>query len=85
MRKTFILIERDGERQLVKSLDGCEGWKVVKSRVPEQPTPHCYLCPKGKWVDDPEAAEQARIKRLLREGRLGEALDLLQAREDRAS
>lgn len=76
-RKTYLLIERDGERQLVKSLDGYEGWAVVKDRVPEPPTPHAKLNAEGAWAEDAEAAEQAQVKRLLRQGRLREALELL--------
>lgn len=74
-RKTYILIEHNGERQLVKSLAGHEGCKVIKDRVPEPPSPHCTLCPKGKWVADPGAAERAEIRKLVRAGRLKEALE----------
>jgi hypothetical protein len=64
MRKTYILIEHNGERALVKSLNGHDGCKVIRERVPEPPSDHCRLCPKGTWNEDAEAKEQARIERM---------------------
>lgn len=83
MRKTYLLVETpSGERMLVKSLAGHGGCKVVRDRVPEPPNEHCWLCPKGTWIEDAQARERAELKRLIHEGRVGEALDRLQGRED---
>lgn len=76
-RKTYLLIEQDGQRLLVKSLKGHEGAKVIHNRVPEPKNEHCQLCPKGTWVEDKQAKERGEIRKLIREGRLGEALDRL--------
>jgi len=55
------LIELKGERQLVESLDGYDGWTVVEKGVDLPPSDHCTRV-KGKWVEDAFAkalAEQA--------------------------
>ena len=77
-RKTYMLIEKDGKRQLVKSLNGHEGWTVVKDRVPDPPSSHHHLTAEGTWAEDAEAKERGEIRRLIRAGRLREALALLQ-------
>lgn len=64
-RKSYLLIETPaGERLMVKSMAGHEGCTVIRDRVPEPPGPHCRLCPKGRWIDDPAAAERERLNRM---------------------
>lgn len=50
----MILIEHEGERQLVHSLDGYDGCKVIAKNVDPPPHDHCTWA-KGKWVEDAAA------------------------------
>jgi hypothetical protein len=54
----MILIEHNGERLLVNSLDGHEGCKVIEQDVEEQPHDHCRR-ENGRWVEDTEAKAKA--------------------------
>lgn len=55
------LIELNGERQLVESLDGYADWNVEGEDVPVPPHDHCALVD-GAWVvDAPALAEAERI------------------------
>ena len=54
----MILIEKGGERQLVESLDGYDGWKVVERDVDRPPSTFAKR-EGGKWVEDTEAKEKA--------------------------
>lgn len=75
MRKTYLLIEApNGERMLVRSLAGHEDCRVVNDRVPEPPNDHCRLCPKGKWIEDEAAKEEARLARMSRGELIAEVL-----------
>lgn len=55
---TMILIELNGERQLVLSLDGYEGATVIKEGVDEQPSDFHKLDDKGAWVLDEDAEHE---------------------------
>ena len=54
----MILIEHNGERQLVHSLDGYAGCKVIARNVKPPPHDH-YTWSKGKWVEDADAKAAA--------------------------
>jgi hypothetical protein len=57
----MILIELDGERQLVESLDGYAGWAVIEKDVDLPPSDYCARVD-GAWVEDTaakDAGEQA--------------------------
>ncbi len=54
------LIEKDGERQHVKDLDGFEDWTVLGSGAACKPRPHSnWDQVSGKWVLDPTAKAKA--------------------------
>lgn len=55
----MILIELNGERQLVKSLDGCEGCKVIERDVEASPSDFAKR-EGGSWVEDTEAKSTAK-------------------------
>ena len=65
----MILIEHNGERQLVHSLDGHDGCKVIAKNVEPPPHDHCTWS-KGKWVEDAaakaEADHRARLNAMTR-------------------
>jgi hypothetical protein len=48
-----FLIEKNGERQHVKSLKGYEGWTVLKKGRGSQPVDHAEFVD-GKWKVDPD-------------------------------
>jgi hypothetical protein len=75
----MILIEHNGERMLVQSIKGHDGCTVVRKNVPEQPSAHHRLSEDGKWVEDADAKERAEVRRLIRDGRLREALARLKS------
>jgi hypothetical protein len=60
----MILIEHDGERLLVESLEGYDGATVIAENVPLPPSEFCTW--NGEWVEDEEAKvraeEMARIE-----------------------
>lgn len=63
------IIEANGERMIVKSLDGHESATVVASNVP--PRPHdCCEWDGSKWVEDKQKKDRmdelARLKRMNR-------------------
>lgn len=65
----MILIEHNGERQLVESLRGYRGCKVIERDVEHPPHAHCRR-EDGRWVEDEEAKraadERARLNCLSR-------------------
>jgi hypothetical protein len=76
----YTLIQSaSGEHLLVKSLDGHDGCTVVRKNVPEQPSAHHRLTQEGKWVEDTEAKDRSEIRKLIRDGRLREAIDRLKS------
>ena len=57
----MILIDFNGEQQLVESIDGYEGCTVIAEDVGAPPSDHCTFAD-GAWVEDTAAkaaAEQA--------------------------
>lgn len=73
----MIAIEHNGERMWVHSLDGHEGCTVIAEGVEPSPEP-CTVCPvTGAAIVDAAAMKRERIKALLRDGRLDEALALI--------
>lgn len=54
----MILIELNGERQLVESLDGYKGCSIIEKNVDHPPHEHCYRS-EGRWIEDLEAKDQA--------------------------
>jgi hypothetical protein len=54
----MILIELNGESQLVGSLDGYDGWTVVEKELDPPPSDHCTLVD-GVWVEDADAKAAA--------------------------
>jgi hypothetical protein len=77
----MILIKHKGETLLVESLDGYPKAKVIATDVPHPPHDHCRW--DGKWVEDADAKAQAeqraKLRRLIRDGRLREALARLKS------
>jgi hypothetical protein len=53
-----ILIELNGERQLVESLDGYDGCTVVAEGVDAPPSDHCQFVD-GAWLEDEDARAEA--------------------------
>lgn len=60
----MILIEHDGEKMLVESIEGHEGCTVLCDHVDDAPHDHCTLCDDGEWVEDLGAMETAAINRM---------------------
>jgi hypothetical protein len=54
----MILIELNGDRQLVDSLDGYDGWSVVADGIDPPPSDHCHF-EGGQWVEDETAKAAA--------------------------
>jgi len=66
----MIYIEIDGERQLVASLDGYEGAKVIETDVAAAPS-HQAKREAGTWVEDADAKAKAKLEaKLLNMSRL---------------
>jgi hypothetical protein len=74
-----IIRTASGDMLLVKSLAGHEGCTIIRKNVPEQPSAHHRLTDDGKWVEDADAKERAEVRRLIRDGRLREALARLKS------
>lgn len=70
----MILIDHNGERMLVLSLDGHPGATVVNPSVGKAPSDFCKLDPTGKWVEDADAKEHARLNKMTRAQLLDEAV-----------
>lgn len=60
----MILIEHDGEKMLVDSLDGHDGCTVLCDHVEDAPHDHCSMCDDGEWIEDTAALERARINKM---------------------
>lgn len=60
----MILIEKNGERQCVKSMDGYDGWTVLANSVSEPPEHSEWIAGQGYVVDEVKAAEVAEESRL---------------------
>lgn len=49
-----------GERCMVESLEGYEGWAVLSEDASPPPSAHCqWDCKKQRWVKDETAAQRA--------------------------
>ena len=70
----MILVEINGERMLVKALDGHDGATVIRKAVPEQPSPFHKLTDAGTWVEDAAAKERARVEGMTRQEFIAEIL-----------
>lgn len=58
----MILIEHpeSGERCLIESAEGYEGWRVVAEDVPPPPNEHCrWIEHERRWRTDPEQCLRA--------------------------
>lgn len=77
------LIEKDGERQNVTSLEGYEGWTVVDDDCDLPPSDHCEYdptAPKGKrWKEDKAKREKHERRIRYKEMHRDELVDELMA------
>lgn len=61
----MILIEHNGETQLVNSTDGYPGCRVIAHNVPHPPG-DCCRWQDGAWVECPDLKAKAKAERLAR-------------------
>lgn len=66
----MMLIEcpQTGERCLVESLEGYDGWVVLSEDASPPPSAHCgWDCKKKRWVEDEPAARRAARRAEIRD------------------
>lgn len=90
----MILIEKDGERQLVHNLSGYPGWAIIAESLPMPPS-DCCRWKKDRWVEcaqleakaraKAKAARLARVKATLGDELIAEITDEVTRRVEAAS
>lgn len=78
----LIECPKTGERCLVESLEGYDGWAVLSEDVSPPPSAHCdWCCETKRWVEDEEAKARAARRAAIRDPeQLLEIIENLEAR-----
>lgn len=78
----LIECPKTGERCIVESLEGYEGWAVLSEDASPPPSAHCeWDCKQQRWVTDEAAAGRAARRAAIRDAeRLLTIIETLEAR-----
>ena len=64
----LIECQKTGERCLVESLEGYDGWAVLSKDASPPPSAHCnWCCESGQWIEDEAAKARAERRARVRD------------------